>query len=566
MPKKIVFTEQQIEELRELVEQGVKQADIAKHFSVTDDTVRRLCKENGIDVKMPHRCVCIICGQEFRSNRKDAKTCNKDHYRNCVVCGAEFLVDRWNIKETCSIKCESQLKYGVDHYLQANEIKDKRKQTLQEKYGVQNVSQLDSVKEKVKQTNLEKYGVRNYMQTEEGQVKRKATNVERYGCEELLADKSFRERIAEINRDKYGTEYPMQSEEIKLKQVATMNALYNVDNAMESEEIRSKTKVSNMKKFGFEVPMQSAEIKAKVSHTCLEKYGVPWACMRKEARNYSARSKINQEFGELLKANNIEYETEFSIESYSYDFKCGNYLIEIDPTITHNSAISIFPNTSPTDPRYHLNKSQLAQEHGYQCIHVFDWDNWNRILLLIKPKKHIYARKCKVVEVDKKTAEEFTAKYHIQGSCIGQNLNVGLEYEGELMQVMTFGKPRYSRKYDLELLRLCSISTVRVIGGASKLFKHFTQLHPGKSILSYCNLSKFNGKVYEEIGMKLDHISEPAKVWSKRNEYITDNYLRQRGFDQIFHTDFGKGSSNEQLMIDHKWLPVYDCGQKVFIW
>ena len=39
MPKKIVFTEEQIEELRDLVEQGVRQVEIAKHFSVTDDTV-----------------------------------------------------------------------------------------------------------------------------------------------------------------------------------------------------------------------------------------------------------------------------------------------------------------------------------------------------------------------------------------------------------------------------------------------------------------------------------------------------------------------------------------------
>lgn len=45
---------------------------------------------------------------------------------------------------------------------------------------------------------------------------------------------------------------------------------------------------------------------------------------------------------------------------------------------------------------------------------------------------------------------------------------------------------------------------------------------------------------------------------------ITNNLLLQRGYDQLFGTDFGKGTSNEQLMIENGWLPVYDCGQVVY--
>ena len=29
---------------------------------------------------------------------------------------------------------------------------------------------------------------------------------------------------------------------------------------------------------------------------------------------------------------------------------------------------------------------------------------------------------------------------------------------------------------------------------------------------------------------------------------------------------YGKDTNNEELMIKHGWLPIYDCGQKVFIW
>ena len=31
-----------------------------------------------------------------------------------------------------------------------------------------------------------------------------------------------------------------------------------------------------------------------------------------------------------------------------------------------------------------------------------------------------------------------------------------------------------------------------------------------------------------------------------------------------FGTNYGKGTSNEQLMLDNGWLPVYDCGQAVY--
>ena len=60
--------------------------------------------------------------------------------------------------------------------------------------------------------------------------------------------------------------------------------------------------------------------------------------------------------------------------------------------------------------------------------------------------------------------------------------------------------------------------------------------------------------------------TSPAKVWSKDGKKITDNLLRQRGYDQLFGTNFGKGTSNEELMIENGWRSVYDCGQSVWEW
>ena len=136
---------------------------------------------------------------------------------------------------------------------------------------------------------------------------------------------------------------------------------------------------------------------------------------------------------------------------------------------------------------------------------------------------------------------------------------------------MTFGKPRYNRKFEWELLRLCALPGTSVVGGPSKLFSHFVREYSPKSVLSYCDRSKFTGKVYESIGMTLADEGTPNKHWysprkSERMQHVTNNFLLQRGFDQIFGTSYGKGTINEQLMLERCYLPVYDCGQMRFEW
>ena len=40
----------------------------------------------------------------------------------------------------------------------------------------------------------------------------------------------------------------------------------------------------------------------------------------------------------------------------------------------------------------------------------------------------------------------------------------------------------------------------------------------------------------------------------------------QRGYDQLFKTNYGKGSSNEELMKLHGFVEIYDCGQSTYIY
>ena len=144
----------------------------------------------------------------------------------------------------------------------------------------------------------------------------------------------------------------------------------------------------------------------------------------------------------------------------------------------------------------------------------------------------------------------------------------GLYYNGELIEIMSFGKPRYNKKYEYELLRLCTKFEYNVIGGSEKLFKYFINNYNPTSIISYCDNSKFKGNVYKTLGFELKNYGTPSKHWynDKLKLHITDNLLRQRGFDQLFKTKYGKGVSNEQLMRNNKFVEIYDAGQSVWVW
>lgn len=363
-------------------------------------------------------------------------------------------------------------------------------------------------------------------------------------------------KTRQTSLDKYGCPAPGNAAFARNKSKNTMQSKFGVDYTLQSPELKAQMYDTMIKKYGHTNPAQIPEFLAARLETNMEKYGTYFGPM------LSRTSKINEQFSELLTANNIDHECEFRVEAKIFDFKAGNTLIEIDPTFTHTCVQPA--HYAPTPKMYHKDKSELATTHGYRCIHIFDWDDKSKIAEMLLPKQRIYARKCTLFKLKTDVANEFLQKYHLQGTCRGQLLCLGLVYQGKLYQVMTFGKSRYDKTHAVELLRLCTKPGYTVVGGASKLFKFATQDYGLHDIISYCDLSKFSGKVYETLGMKLIRVTPPQEVWSRGTDKVTANLLRARGYDQLFNTQYGKGTSNEELMLRNGWLPVYDCGQAVY--
>lgn len=304
--------------------------------------------------------------------------------------------------------------------------------------------------------------------------------------------------------------------------------------------------------------------------TNIERYGVPIQFMRADLNYPRKNSHPNAEFEKYLRKQGFtDFEREFIIapERYSYDFKVRNTLVEIDPFPFHNSTFCPVKEGSPKAKDYHFNKSRVAREHSYRCVHIWDWDDLDKVVSTLRERPYTYARRCLIREPSIEEEKAFLNVHHLQGY-VSSEVRIGLYLNDNLISIMTFGKPRYNKKYKWELLRYCS--TYCVAGGAQKLFKYFLdQYHPA-SIVSYCDLAKFCGDIYNTLGFELTQTSIGRHWYNARlKKHITDNLLRQRGFDQLLGKEFGtfgKGTSNDQLMLDHGFVEIYDAGQATYVW
>ena len=209
---------------------------------------------------------------------------------------------------------------------------------------------------------------------------------------------------------------------------------------------------------------------------------------------------------------------------------------------------------------------------------VWDWDDWNKIVSIIKPKETIYARKCEVKQLTQEECHQFFVDNHLQWDTMKNknNIYIWLIYGWKLVEAISYGKPRYNKSYEWEVLRLCTSSHISVVGWASKIHKYFMDTVKPNSVMSYCDMSHFNGKVYEQLGFTLHKWNKPSRHWRytwndlpQSKQHFTDNQIFLRWFDQLVWAHFWTfwlWTSNDELFRQHGYVEIYDCWQATYIW
>ena len=508
-------------------------------------------------------------------------------------CCKEFNISRttftnrlrdFNIKKSkkLSHQCSRrklESKYGVGF----NPLGDveKNKKALIARYGVDNAMKATEVREKVKATNLKKYGVAAPIQNEEIFQKMVQTNLSRYDVACTLASPEIKRKANKTCITKYGTIYPLGSEthkELLLSKRKETNLIkYGAEEITTSKHFRDKVKSRCKKKYGTSSPNESVysttifkdlnsfenyikkfgkkkpsiiDIKSDLSMSetyILKKIHILKAEKLVELK--PKRSSYEKEIYEFLITNNV---TQDDIVLNSRDLIKGDNcaILELDIFIKSKNIAIEFNGTYwhsaiYKSANYHKNKSLLCEDVGIRLIHIYEYE-WvdpykkdiiKSILLnsIQQNSEKIYARKCLIKIPTKTELKDFLNKNHLQ-RFRGSSKEYGLYYNNELVQVMTFAK---NKKYDWEIIREVSSLNKNIIGGNSKLFKHFLRIENPKSVFSYCDFNKFTGKGYEKIGMEFIGYTTPDMKWIIGDTVVNRNpsknsLLRESADSQIF--------------------------------
>ena len=286
-------------------------------------------------------------------------------------------------------------------------------------------------------------------------------------------------------------------------------------------------------------------------------------CGLLKARHFLGTSKLEEDFvdfirsfysGEIITSVRDKIPP-MELDIFLPEFNIG---IEINGSYWHSERFK--------DKNYHLHKYNLCKEKGIRLISIWEWEILkdknkieNFIKNLIVEKIKLQARKLNIKEVNIEQQKYFLKDNHLQGyvSC---SLALGLYKDDELVQIMTLRvKSKKDKLY--EIGRLATKVGYSVIGGAERLFKHLTSFVDYEEIISYNNMDKFTGEVYERLGLIFESITIPYGWISDRR--FVPRYQTQKS--KLIQKGFNKNKSESEIMRDEGFSKIYLTGVQKFV-
>lgn len=248
---------------------------------------------------------------------------------------------------------------------------------------------------------------------------------------------------------------------------------------------------------------------------------------------------------------------------------------------TTNRAIIIVPiDQIHANQKNGYNAYKTLMALGINTTIIFEDELFNTKLIQAKLRHYtnqnqnlerIHSRACIIRECSKEEKKVLLDTNHLQGNDIAQ-FNYGAYFNGQLVAVMTFSRPRVAlgqkgkkdREGQWELSRFCTDVNFRIPGIASRLLKYFQRHHPNwVEIYSYADKRWSKGNMYYQLGFELV-IDNPPDYF-----YVIEGVRKHRWNyrkDILKNTlpNYDVKLTEYQNMTNHGYYRVWDCGTLKF--
>lgn len=179
----------------------------------------------------------------------------------------------------------------------------------------------------------------------------------------------------------------------------------------------------------------------------------------------------------------------------------------------------------------------------------------------------ISAHECSIRDVSKEEQRDFLLSNHTQGYARAIKC-YGLYYNDELVALMSFGKPRFNKNYQWEIIRECTKRDYVVRGATSKLWRHFIKQNSVRSCIcySYPHDGEFTPHYINYCEFTNLKRSKPERkiyfegIWNGELKRIDKSLLEKQGVDRLLRGDFGHDRTNEQILLDLGFEKRYEDG------
>lgn len=465
----------------------------------------------------------------------------------CKNCQVPLRIDfsLKNYRDFCSAKCSINNK----------DQKNKRKTTSLRKYGTEHPCQSEAIKTKISESHKSHTTKQNTLHRQ----KRDETCIEKYGTTDPMKLQKFIEKRKQTCIKKYGVEYACQSPETRKKissnhykrmsgDINNQTTLETMNNTMSLREISKSLNVSPS--------VISSRFKKLSIPLKLHQYSLP----EKEIKDFLEKEQKVKDIivGFPLKGKK-------HIDMFLPEYNLG---IEVDGVYWHSEK------RGGKDREYHSEKTNECIKRGIQLIHIWDIE-WNLKTNIVKSKltnilgnsNRIFARNTKISRITSKEEFLFLEENHLQGGVYGKEC-YGLIYDNEIVSIMSFTKNRFSKSNEWELLRYCNKNYKTVVGGASKLFKHFILIHNPLKIISFSDRKWATGGLYKILDFKFEKNTSP-NYWyfheNNTNKIFSRQKFQKHKLEKILPI-YEEKHSEWDNMLKNGYDRIWDCGSQKWIW